>query len=67
MRFTKLLWITRQPCEHGLVLYLISATRLQEPRVVARISSRITTGIRVVTTFTETITVVMSHSQFHYV
>ena len=32
--------------------------------VLARISSRITTGIRVVMIFTETIAVVMSHSQF---
>ena len=67
MRFTKLLWITRQPCEHGSVLYLISASQTKDLTVDARISSRITTGIRVVITFTEIITVLMSHSQFRCV
>jgi hypothetical protein len=40
-------------------------TKVQD--VNARISSRITTGIRVVINFTETITVLMSHSQFRYI
>ena len=50
MRFAKLSWITKIPwsCPHALVFYLINAPIPKKFRLLACISSRITTVIQVV-------------------